>query len=65
MSVRVAELRADGSAVLAVVEDQPATALYDAGGTQVGHSPAIGKATMLLDVGRTSGGYRINGVHQG
>jgi hypothetical protein len=64
-SVRVAESSPDGSTILAVVEDQPATALYDASGAPAGRSPAVGEATVLLHLDRTADGYRISRIQRG
>lgn len=64
-SVRVVGTRPDGSTTLAVVEDQPATDLYDGHGVLIGRSPALGEATVMMHLADTGDGYRIRSIEQG
>jgi proline racemase len=64
-SVRVVGSEQDGTAIVAVVEDQPAAGLYDSQGTLIGRSPAVGETTVLLHLDSTGDGYRISRVEQG
>lgn len=64
-SVRVIGSQPDGTAIVAVVEDQPAAALHDASGRLIGRSPAVAASTVLLHVDSTDDGYRISRVERG
>lgn len=65
VSVRVVGTEPDGSATLAVVEDQTATDLYDSRGVVIGRSPAVGEATVLMHLADAGDGYRIRSIEQG
>lgn len=63
-SVRVVEKQPDGSATVAVVEEQPPAALYDDRGGVIGNSPALGASTVLLHLDHTADGYRISDIQR-
>ncbi|MEO7126174.1 MAG: serine/threonine-protein kinase [Nakamurella sp.] len=64
-SVRVISSEPGGRAALAVTEDQPASAIYNASGALVGYSPAVGESTVVLHLEPVRQGYRISRVEAG